>query len=282
MVSRVTLQNIVDADWTKQYLASTGEVESRSIFSPVVQLLRKILPAFISEAILPKADIFAGADAVKRTIIQLHAENPTAEADLLTKAAEKINNLVTYFATKQPERSAGWMEALIDVKTLIAIPTSTRVEEPVVENQPVVEQPVLGAPTPSNTQSTPEDEQVVVPTTPQETQTVATPLHDDLPDILDLPKLPEEQEVPVQREGIQENVREIEDPTPAEALKLAAIEEANKARVREEKRQARRAEKAAEKTAKKAAEAQAKATAASAPKKPTSRKHRTDSSVTKK
>lgn len=276
---KVTSQNIIDANWAEKYLSSAGEVESLGFCSPVVQLLRKILPTFIAEAFLPKADIFAGAAAYKGRIVQFVKENPNAETDFITKAAAKINDRLNHFATKQPERSTGWMDALINVKELIALPTTTRVEEPVVENQPVVEQPVLSAPTPSNTQSTPEDEQVVVPTTPQETQTVATPEHDDLPEIADLSKFLEEQEVPVQRDEVQENVREVEqveDPTPAEAQKLSSRIEADKARVREEKRQA----KAAEKAAKKAAEAPA--SAAAAPKKHRSRKHRTDSSVTKK
>lgn len=149
MVSQVSLQNIIDADWSKQYLTSSGTVQSRGFCSRLVTFLRQApYIGGLFARFFPKPDIFKASDVIKREITQLIAGGKTAEDTVIVDAAKKVNELVYKIANKQPQNASQFTAALINVKDLI-------VQQPRVEAVVVAERPPQP---PAENVATPQDD----------------------------------------------------------------------------------------------------------------------------
>ncbi len=120
MVSGVSLKNIVDANWDRQYLTSTGQVENRGFCARIIKILRNVpyIGNFVSN-LFPKADIFKASAAIKATITELLVDGANPDDTLIQSAAKKVNDLVYHIAAKHPEQTTEWPSALIHTKALI-------------------------------------------------------------------------------------------------------------------------------------------------------------------
>lgn len=209
MVSQVSLQNIIDADWSKQYLASTGAVESRGFCSKIVTFLRDVpYVGGLFSALLPKPDIFKASDAIKREIKELIATGSNPEDATIAAAAAKINELVYKIASKKPQNAVAFDGALINVRALIAVQPA-----PVVEVEELQETVINILPEPQEL--------------PLAADAVVSEDAAQLPDIVDLNALSEQEPAPqpiVEEVVVEEEVIPTpvelpveEFPTPAEA-----------------------------------------------------------------
>lgn len=173
MVSRVSLQDIINADWSKQYLDNNGEVKNKScsydflgIGTKLVKLLRYV--PFIGPALFPKPDITQASTAVKAKITELLKTGTSVDDAEVNEAALKVNGIVRKIIRTQDNPSKALYDALIFVKTddLFDNEDDSEKVQPTTPNQvhdkaDDKEEEFIPT-TPTNTQSTPVDE------TPQE------------------------------------------------------------------------------------------------------------------
>jgi hypothetical protein len=102
MTPRLHLESIRDADWTQQYLTNSGKVATRSY---VCQLAHNALQFLLGRFFSFKTDFHAVNESVTRSILVLHNENAADNHDLIVRAEDKINALITKICEKQPERT---------------------------------------------------------------------------------------------------------------------------------------------------------------------------------
>lgn len=120
MVDTVSLQKIIDADWSRQYLTSAGTVATRSWFSRAVKVLSKV--PFLGSYI-PKPEIYTSINlattAIKAVLTDLFANG--ANDPKIAQVAAKINNLVAHIAEKRPAEGK-WNDVQIDLEALKPAP----------------------------------------------------------------------------------------------------------------------------------------------------------------
>lgn len=126
MTSNISLVRILEADWTKEYLTSTGEVAPRTVGVRIVTWLRHVpLIGRIVDAIFPKADLLQASIAVKNEIIEELKLRATGESKhplrAVSVAAERVNELIAKVVKKHPELHKLFAGTKIDIVQLINI-----------------------------------------------------------------------------------------------------------------------------------------------------------------
>lgn len=120
MVDTVSLQKIIDADWSRQYLTSAGTVATRSWLSRAIKVLSKV--PFLGSYI-PKPEIYTSINlattAIKAVLTDLFANG--ANDPKIAQVAAKINNLVAHIAEKRPAEGK-WNDVQIDLEALKPAP----------------------------------------------------------------------------------------------------------------------------------------------------------------
>ncbi len=122
MVSQISLEKIIAADWSKQYLSSAGQVESRGIGSRLIKwlssvpLLSFVKTLFQRSAAAATADMHSASKNIKGVISELIAGGINADHESITQSVKKVNDLFTSIASKRTIND--YESALIDVEKL--------------------------------------------------------------------------------------------------------------------------------------------------------------------
>ncbi|MBS0634948.1 MAG: hypothetical protein JSR37_05765 [Verrucomicrobia bacterium] len=147
MTSNISLVKILEADWTKEYLTSTGEVAPRTVGVRIVTWLRHApLIGRIVDAIFPKADLLQASIAVKNEIIEEIKLRATGGSKhplrAVSVAADRVNELTAKVVKKHPELHKLFVETEIDVVQLFEKYTPKKPQTPPHEEpqEPVVEE----------------------------------------------------------------------------------------------------------------------------------------------
>lgn len=122
MVSQISLQKIIDADWSKQYLTRDGEVAARSFGSRLIKwvsslpLLSFVKTIFQRSAAVATADMHGASANIKRVIRELIATGINKDHASITDSVKKVNDLFRSIASKRTIDDVD--SALIDVDAL--------------------------------------------------------------------------------------------------------------------------------------------------------------------
>lgn len=121
----ISLEKIINADWNKEFLSSTGLVATRGIGARLIKLLSQIpLVGKAIAGLFPRADIMQASKSIKEFVINLLLTGTASNNAELRKAASKVNALITHIADKRPSQREELLTARIDIAEI-----NTAIEE---------------------------------------------------------------------------------------------------------------------------------------------------------
>lgn len=132
----VSLEKIISADWSKDYLTSEGTIASRGYCARAVRFLRDL--PFINPIInkyFPKADIYSGCTNVQKLINEIVLDNGFPPENVTVQgAAKKVNELLDHIAQKRPDDAKKLAAARIEIPQAFAkaIPKAVPATTPAV------------------------------------------------------------------------------------------------------------------------------------------------------
>ncbi|MBS0634267.1 MAG: hypothetical protein JSR37_02235 [Verrucomicrobia bacterium] len=121
----ISLEKIINADWNKEFLSSTGVVATRGIGARLIKWVSQIpLVGKAIAGLFPRADIMQASKSIKEFVINLLLTGTASNNAELRKAASKVNALITHIADKRPGQKEELLTARIDIAEI-----NTAIEE---------------------------------------------------------------------------------------------------------------------------------------------------------